>query len=158
MMPRRARREVVDVAEPRRQDDSLGKLLHVRKQRLGRLERERNEARQRWRAQRETLRAKKVERRRLLAETAAFWQEARAAFFAMTSTTGQFGAAKARYEKMKEEAAVSYLRWREELGRCHAAQRAFFDALDAVRAAQRQQEKLGILRDELREQARRAEE
>ena len=157
-MRARGKREVVDVPEPRRHDDSLGKLLHVRKQRLGRLERERNEARQRWRGLRETLRARKLERRRVLAETAAFWQEARAAFFSMTTTSGEFRVAKARYEKMKEHAAACYLAWREELGRCDAAQRAFFDAQEAVRAAQRQQEKLGILRDELREQARRAEE
>ena len=49
---RRSKREVVDVAEPKVPDKRLDQLLHVRKQRLGRLERERNEARQLWRARR----------------------------------------------------------------------------------------------------------
>ncbi|WEF32227.1 hypothetical protein [Pseudoduganella chitinolytica] len=56
---RRAKREVVDVPEPRRPDQSLARLLHVRKQRLGRLERERNEARQQWRQARTVLRERK---------------------------------------------------------------------------------------------------
>jgi len=155
---RRARREVPDVPEPRRHDDSLGRLLHVRKQRLGRLERERNEARQQWRGGRNTLRARKLERRRALDDAAAFWQAARAGFLSMATTSGEFRTAKSRYERMKDDAAACYLRWHEELDRCRAAGDAFFAALAAVRAAQRQQEKLGILRDELRELARRGEE
>jgi hypothetical protein len=158
MSVRRARREVVDVPEPRRPDQSLARLLHVRKQRLGRLERERNEARQLWRAGRARLRQCKVARREAVQAADGFWQSARASFLEMVTTSGDLRKAKATYARMKEEAARLYLAWQEELARCDAAQRCFFDAAARVLAANRQQEKLGILNDELRQLAARQEE
>jgi len=158
MSIRRGRREVVDVPEPRRPDQSLARLLHVRKQRLGRLERERNEARQQWRECRALLRARKEERRQAVAVANEFWRAARAGFLEMTTTSGDLRKAKATYERMKEDAARRYLAWQEALARCDAAQQTFFGALAAVLAANRQQEKLGILNDELRQLAARTEE
>lgn len=155
---KRGRREVIDVPEPRRPDQSLARLLHVRKQRLGRLERERNEARQQWRAARATLRERKEAWRLALAAAHDFWQAARDSFLQMSTTSGDLRKAKAAYERMKEEAARVHLGWREQLGRCNAAQRTFFAALERVLAANRQQEKLGILSDELRQLAARNEE
>lgn len=155
---RRARREVVDVPEPRRPDQSLARLLHVRKQRLGRLERERNEARQHWRACRAMLRERKLARRQAVTAAHEFWRAAREGFLRMTTTSGDLRKAKATYERMKEDAARLYLDWQEELARCDAAQRTFFDALACVLAANRQQEKLTILNDELRQLAARNEE
>ncbi|WEF32228.1 hypothetical protein [Pseudoduganella chitinolytica] len=76
----------------------------------------------------------------------------------MTTTSGDLRKAKATYERMKEDAARVYLAWREELVRCEQAQRTFFDALERVLAANRQQEKLAILNDELRLLAARTEE
>lgn len=155
---RRAKREVVDVPEPRRPDQSLARLLHVRKQRLGRLERERNEARQHWRAARATLRERKEAWRHAVDAAHRFWQAARASFLQMSTTSGELRKAKAAYERMKEEAARVHLGWREQLNCCDAAQRMFFEALERVLAANRQQEKLGILNDELRQLAARNEE
>lgn len=158
MSIRRGKREVVDVPEPRRPDQSLAQLLHVRKQRLGRLERERNEARIQWREGRVTLRTRKEERREAVSAADRFWQAARDNFLQMATTSGDLRKAKASYERMKEDAARRYLSWREQLTRCDAAQRAFFDAAARVLAANRQQEKLGILNDELRQLAARIEE
>lgn len=152
------RREVADVPEPRKPDDRLDRLLHVRKQRLGRLERERNEARQLWRTQRDGLRTARLERRSAVAQAETFWQEARAGFLSMATTSGEFRVAKSRYARMKEHAATCYLRWRETLDGCDRSRQEFFAALAAVRAARMQQEKLGMLRDDAREQARRAGE
>lgn len=155
---RRSKREVVDVAEPKVPDKRLDQLLHVRKQRLGRLERERNEARQLWRTRREALHVCKLARRDALAQATEYWRTSRAEFFQMTITSGQFRKAKAVYERMKEDAARRYLLWQEELARCGQAQTHFFTALEQVLLANRQQEKLGILRDELRLLARQNEE
>jgi len=158
MTTRRGKREVVDVPEPRRPDQSLARLLHVRKQRLGRLERERNEARQQWREGRAALRERKEERRQAVSAANRFWQGARDSFMQMATTSGDLRKAKATYERMKEDAARLYLAWQEELARCDAAQRTFFDALARVLEANRQQEKLGILNDELRQLAAQSEE
>ena len=77
---RRSKREVVDVAEPRRPDRSLDQLLQVRKQRLGRLERERSSARETWRSSRQALRDYKLRKREAVSQAAQFWQESRARF------------------------------------------------------------------------------
>lgn len=158
MSVRRARREVVDVPEPRCPDQSLARLLHVRKQRLGRLERERNEARQEWRAGRASLRQRKEARRHAVSAAEEFWHSARDSFLQMVTTSGDLRKAKATYARMKEDAARLYLAWQEELARCDAAQRRYFGAAALVLAANRQQEKLGILNDELRQLAARQEE
>jgi chromosome segregation ATPase len=155
---RRGKREVVDVPEPRRQDQSLARLIQVRKQRLGRLERERNEARQQWREGRAALRVCKEQRRQSLNAAHAFWNSARERFLQMSTTSGDLRKAKATYERMKDDAARCYLAWQEQLARCEAAGRAFFGALSAVLAANRQQEKLHIVNDEMRQLAARNED
>lgn len=151
---RRGKREVIEVAEPRKPDRSLDQLLHVRKQRLGRLEREQASARAGWRASRQVLRELKLRKREAAAQAAQFWQEARASFLAMTITSGQFHLAKARHARLKEEAAGLNLRCREALRECRLAGARFFGARAEARRAQRQQEKLGVMRDELRELSR----
>lgn len=152
MKPRGARREPVDVAERRVPDRRLDQLLHVRRQRLNRFERERNEARQAWRARRRELGALKARWRRARDEALAEWQAARAAFSDMTITSGEFKKAKAVYERMKQAASQLRVDWQEARLGCRGAGAAFFAARLAVLEAQRQQEKLGVLRDELRAQ------
>ena len=155
---RRGKREVVDVPEPRRPDRSLDQLLHVRKQRLGRLERERSSARESWRASRQALHDFKLRKREAVRQAAQFWQESRARFLQMTSTTGQFHLAKARHARMKEEAASLNLRCQEAVRESRLAGARFFAARNEARRAQRQQEKLGIMRDELKALSRQAGE
>lgn len=155
---RRGKREVVDVPEPRRPDRSLDQLLHVRKQRLGRLERERSSARESWRASRQALHDFKLRKREAVRQAAQFWQEARARFLQMTITTGQFHLAKARHARMKEEAASLNLRCQEAVHESRLAGARFFAARNEARRAQRQQEKLGIMRDELKALSRQAGE
>ena len=155
---RRGKREVVDVPEPRRPDRSLDQLLHVRKQRLGRLERERSSARESWRASRQALHDFKLRKREAVRQAAQFWQEARARFLQMTITTGQFHLAKARHARMKEEAASLNLRCQEAVRESRLAGARFFAARNEARRAQRQQEKLGIMRDELKDLSRQAGE
>lgn len=155
---RRGKREVADVAEPKRPDRSLDQLLHVRKQRLGRLERERSSARESWRVSRQALRDFKLRKREAVLQAARFWQESRARFLQMTITTGEFHLAKARHARMKEEAASLNLRCQEAVRESRLAGARFFAARNEARRAQRQQEKLGIMRDELRARSRQAEE
>lgn len=154
-----ARREVVDVAERRPPDRRLDQLLHVRKQRLSRFERERNEARLAWRARRSDLNTVKLRWRRARDEAQAQWLAARAAFSEMTITSGEFKKAKAVYERMKKLASQLRVEWQEVRQRCRAAGVSFFAARLIVLQANKQQEKLGMLRDELRaeEAARNAE-
>jgi hypothetical protein len=147
---RRAKREVIDVAERKVEDRRLDQLLHVRKQRLGRLERERNEARNAWREQRQALRQSKQCWRNMLEQAKEQWQYSRRQFLQMTLTNGEFSKAKAVYKRMQQEAAQLYLACQEKLHRCRQAGAAFFEARRNVLEANRQQEKLVIMRDEIR--------
>jgi chromosome segregation ATPase len=147
---RRVRREVIDVPERQREDRRLDQLLHVRKQRLSRLERERNEARQSWRDLRGRLRQAKQHWRDMRASTQSQWQQSRTEFLQMTLTSGQFSRAKSVYKRMQEETAQLYLQCQEWVERCNQARMGFFEARRKVREANRQQEKLSVLRDEMR--------
>jgi len=151
---KRGKREVIEVAEARKPDRSLDQLLHVRKQRLGRLEREQAGARAGWRSSRLALHELKLRKREAVEQAAQFWQDARASFLAMTITSGQFHLAKARHARLKDEAASLNLRCRETLRECRLARARFFEARAEARRAQRQQEKLGVMRDELRDLSR----
>ncbi|KQV58039.1 hypothetical protein [Duganella sp. Root336D2] len=155
---RRGKREVVDVAEPRRPDRSLDQLLHVRKQRLARLERERSSARESWRSSRQALHDYKLRKREAVHQAAQFWQESRARFLQMTITTGEFHVAKARHARMNEEAASLNLRCHEAVRQSRLAGARFFEARAEARRAQKQQEKLGVMRDELKALSRLAGE
>jgi hypothetical protein len=147
-----ARREVVDVPERRPPDRRLDQLLHVRKQRLSRFERERNEARQAWRKRRADLCSLKLRWRRARDEAQDQWKAARASFSNMTITSGEFKKAKAVYERMKQQASQLRVQWQEERQACRSAGTVFFAARVVVLQANRQQEKLGFLRDEVRAQ------
>jgi hypothetical protein len=150
MNARRGKREVIEVLEPKPQDRSLDKLLNVRKQRLDRLERERREARAAWREMRQELRMQKQRWRDAVQAYKDFWQQSREDFFRMALTSGQFRKAKAIYERMKQEAVQMHVDCLEVVSRCKQGRSGFFEARRRVLHANRQQEKLGILRDELR--------
>jgi len=147
---RRARREVVDVLERHTPDRRLDQLLHVRKQRQGRLDRERHDARRAWRDRRREANALKRRWReaRQLAQTQ--WSAAREAFSEMRVTSGEFRKARAIYERMRKEAARLRVDSQQALRACRAAGAVFFEARRQAMQADRQQEKLGVLRDELR--------
>jgi hypothetical protein len=147
---RRSRREVIDVLERKVEDKSLDKLLNVRKQRLDRFERERIEARQAWRKTRVELREAKERWRVAEQEAKDHWQQAREEFFRMATTSGEFRRAKGVYDRMKWEAKELKLACGEFVKRSKAARTAFFEARQRALDANRQQEKLGILRDEIR--------
>lgn len=156
---RPARREVVDVPERRPPDRRLDQLLHVRKQRLTRLERERNEARNEWRTRRRALNGLKRRWREAREQAQLQWQSARASFSEMSITSGDFRKAKAVYERMKKEASQLRIDCQEALRVCRLAGAGFFAARREVMQANKQQEKLSVLRDEIRaiEAARNAE-
>ncbi len=149
----RAKREAPDVPEPRVVDRTLDRLLGVRKQRLERLEREQREARRAWRAGRELLAGAKRRWREEREAAAEFWRGARADFFAMETSSGQFRAAKAGFERMKRQAAEQLLAWREQRAACRADGGAYFAAHEQLRQARRQQEKLSLFRDEIQSEA-----
>jgi hypothetical protein len=148
--PPKPRREPVEVAEPRPQDKSLDRLLGVRKQRLDRFERERREAREAWREARARLRGMKLAWRAAVDDTRAFWAQARREFMSMHTTSGQYQKNKAKYERMTQAAADERVRCLEALKFCRGRRSQFFAARARVLAANRQQEKLTIIRDELR--------
>lgn len=146
----KARREPVDVAEPRPQDKTLDKLLGVRKQRLDRLERERRDSREAWKAARIGFRDAKLRWRAAFQSTKEYWAQARKEFLAMTTTSGQYQKSKAVYERMKQAATDERVRCLEWLEKCKTRRAIFFAARECVLTANRQQEKLTIMRDELR--------
>jgi len=145
-----AKREVIDVAEMKKPDRRLDQLLHVRKQRLSRLERERNEARDAWRQARDQLSGKKQAWRTMRERAQSGWMEARAGFFSMSLTNADFKRAKAIYERMKLEAAQLRQGCLRHAQDCRQAGAAFFAARDRVQDANKQQEKLTVLRDEMK--------
>jgi hypothetical protein len=155
---RRSRREVIDVPETRPPDKSLDLLLKLRKQRIERYEQERGLTRAQWRRQRAELRDLKERRRQALQDAKDYWQQARDQFLSMVTTSGQYRKAKAIYERMKESASKLYEECQGAVSRCRSSRTAFFEACKALRDAQRQHEKLGMLRDEIRLLNRRSEE
>jgi hypothetical protein len=68
----------------------------------------------------------------------------------MATTSGQFRKAKAVYERMKEEAAQLHLACREAVEAAKDKRRLFFAARRRVFEARLQQEKLIMMRDEIR--------
>jgi len=153
----RARREPIEVIEPKPQDTSLDNLIGVRRQRLNRLERERREAHEAWRGQRAALSKAKHSWRNAVAAAQDFWRQERAGFLRMTITSGQFRKAKAAYERMKNEAAKLHTQAKEQVHGARGAGHAFFEARQRVMEINRQVEKLGMLRDEIRAAARQQE-
>src|SRR5207244_8048713 len=79
-----------------------------------------------------------------------FWEQSRQDFFSMNITSGQFRKAKAIYERMKKEAASLHAKCIEAVHHCKEGATAFFEARQRVLQANKQQEKLSILRDELK--------
>lgn len=147
---KRAKREVVDVPEPKAEDKSLDRLINVRKQRMDRLERERRESREAWKARLAELHDTGRSWRAAKQAATDFWLDARAEFLNMVITNRQYQKAKAMYQHMKDVAADWYLKCHEAVANCRAARNAFFAAKLAVIQANKQQEKLSILRDEIR--------
>lgn len=144
------KREPIEVKEPKPFDKSLDKLLGVRKQRLGKLERDRKDTLEAWKAMRARLREAKLAWRASLQASKDYWIQARKEFLTMNTTSGQYQRSKAVYERMKQDSADMRMACLEMLKRCKTARSAFFEAREKVVAANRQQEKLTIMRDELR--------
>lgn len=153
-----SRREVIDVPETRPPDKSLDLLLKLRKQRIERYEQERREARSNWRRRRSELRQLKESRRQALQDAKDFWKQARDQFLSMVTTSGEYRKAKAIYERMKQSAAKLYEECLEAVNRSRSSRTSFFQACKALREAQRQHEKLDMLRDEIRLLNRQSEE
>ncbi|HYD63140.1 MAG TPA: hypothetical protein VEC35_22490 [Noviherbaspirillum sp.] len=146
----RTRREARDVPEARVERDDLAKVIGVRKQRLARLERECMDARLAWREARKEIGVSRQRWRDALLEAQEFWQQARAGFLSMTTTSGQFRKAKAVYERMKEDAARLHLACGDAVKAAKDKRALFFAARRRVGEAMLQQEKLVMLRDEIR--------
>ena len=144
-----ARREPVEVDEPRAPQRQLDPLLALRRHRATRLEQERLKARADWRAQRAALRAAIARWRSASTHADQAWQQARQAFFAMSCSSGQLRAARAAFERMQREAAALRAGACQAAGASRQAGRAFFSARAGYRQAQRQQEKLQAVCDEL---------
>lgn len=147
---RRSRREPIEVPETRAEDKSIDLLLRLRKQRVERIEQERNRAREAWRQERISLRDEKQRRRQAVQDANDHWIQARERFLSMVMTSGQYRKEKAIYARKKEYAAQLYLECLETVKRCKSSREAFFSFCRELRQARRQHEKLGMLRDELR--------
>lgn len=141
----RPRREAVEVAEPKRQDKRLPKLINVHKRRLERMERECIAARSLWRAERDTVGEIKQQWRDAKQEAIEFWAESRAEFFRMEITSGKFRTAKAVYERKKLDAEKIHLQACEAALSARDAGRAYFESKQLLRAGHLRAEKLTIL-------------
>jgi hypothetical protein len=139
------RREAVEVAEPKRQDKRLPKLINVHKRRLERMERECIAARNQWRSQRITIGEIKRQWRDAKQEAIDFWMQSRAEFFRMEITSGKFRTAKAVYERKKLDAEKIHLQAREAAIAARNAGHHYFDCKQLLRAAHLRGEKLTIL-------------
>ena len=141
----RRQREPIEVAEPKRQDKDLPKLIKVHKRRLERLERDCREARTAWREVRNTVREIKQQWHEAKQEAIAFWANARAEFFRMEITSGKFRTAKAVYERKKLEAEKIHLQACEAASAARGAGTQYFDYKRLVREGHLRTEKLAIL-------------
>ncbi|AWL03531.1 hypothetical protein ACFOHT_05675 [Massilia oculi] len=150
MRGRQHRREPVDVKDPARPDPRMAELGRLRQLRTASAEREQLARRAAWRTARAALHAAVAAWRAGEARTMRDWQDARAAFFAMRCSGGQFRAAKAAYERGRREGAVARAAAQEQVGACRADGRRYFAAGEEVRRARKRQEKLRILDGELR--------
>lgn len=145
----RSRREATDVPERRVEDSRLHDLIALQRLRVERSERERSEARESWRAARNELRRARLRWRSAAQEAKAEWEQARAGFFKMVTTSGQFRKARAIYERKKAHAEQLHLQSCETAASCRERGRLFFQACRRVLDANRHQEKFHMLRDEM---------
>ena len=150
MNAHRHRREPVDLPEPARPDPRMGELGRLRALRTAGAEREQLALRKRWRQERAALRQAVEAWRAGERRTRDDWQAARAAFFAMQCSGGQFRAAKAAYERGRQGGALARAAAQEQAAGCRASGRRFFAAGEALRQARKRQEKLRILDQELK--------
>ncbi len=139
------RREAVEVAEPKRQDKRLPKLINVHKRRLERMERECIAARNQWRNQRMTVGEIKQRWRDAKQEAIDFWMQSRAEFFRMEITSGKFRTAKAVYERKKLDAEKIHLQAREAAIVARDAGHNYFESKRLLREGHLRGEKLTIL-------------
>lgn len=152
------RREPVDVPDPARPDPRMAELGRLRTLRTASAERAQLAQRGVWRAARESLRAQVAAWRAGEEKTLQDWLDARAAFFAMRCSGGQFRAAKAAYERGRREGTLARAAAREQAGVCRSDGRRYFAAGEEVRRARKRQEKLRILDQELRRQLAQVEQ
>ena len=141
----RSRREAVEVAEPKRQDTRLPKLIGVHKRRVELMERSCIAARAAWRTERQMIREIKQQWRDAKQEANEFWAESRAEFFRMEITSGKFRTAKAVYERKKLDAEKIHLEAREVALSARSAGENYFDCKRQLRAGHLRGEKLTIL-------------
>lgn len=147
---RRSKREPIELREPKREDKSIDMLISVRKNRVSRFERELSQAREEWREARTGLREAKLKWREAVEAAREEWRAAREQFFRMNTTSGQFRTAKAIYDRMKAQASQLHLEAKQSAQTCRDLGRNFFEAKKRLAEVRRQQEKLSMLRDELR--------
>ena len=141
----RTRREAVEVAEPKRQDTSLPRLISVHKRRVDVMERECIAARSAWRAERATVGHIKQQWRDAKQDAIDFWATSRAEFFRMEITSGKFRTAKAAYERKKLDAEKIHLEAHEAALRARDAGGYYFDCKRRLQAGHLRSEKLTIL-------------
>lgn len=153
--PRRQprRREPVELPEPARPDPRLAELGRLRALRSASAERQQQALRAAWRRERAALHEATGAWREADRRAHHEWGEARAAFFAMRSTSGQFRAAKARYERACADSALQRAALHQAVDACRVAGRSFFAACAALRAARKRQETFALLEQELARQA-----
>ena len=141
----RTRREAIEVAEPKRQDKRLPKLINVHKRRLERMEREWRAARAVWRDRRRRIGEIKRQWRAAKQDAIDFWAQSRAEFFRMEITSGKFRTAKAVYERKKLDAEKIHLEAREAAMVARDAGRNYFECKRLLRAGHVRGEKLTML-------------
>lgn len=150
-------REIAEFSALRKPDTDLGQLISLRKLRIDRLEHEHNELRVKLQQAKSELHVKKMRWRAAVRASFEFWQSARQEFFMMSTTSGQFRQAKARYERMKKDASQKRLECIELLRPCLEKRKDFFLTKKNLNEARHQHEKLLLMQEQLSREAAMAE-
>ena len=151
---RASRREPVEVAEPRRPDNTMARVASIRTSRLQRLEADLVAARQAWRREREAVRQAIAQARQAQQDAIAFWHEAMQAFTDLCITSADLQRAKAVHHRLRLQAQDCRVQVRRQHQQCIQAREQRHRLEAEVLAQRKQVEKLALWRELSQEPSR----
>jgi hypothetical protein len=148
-VPRRSRREPIEVVEPPRPDRTLATLIGIRSQRVQRAEAESLRTRRACDEAKAKVHAAMAELRQSRLETTTFWRETMNAFKQMCISSAALLRARADYRRRRDHIDTLRAAAVQTVHSFRSARVVKRSAQDDLRLAQRSSEKLSLWRDEL---------
>jgi multidrug resistance efflux pump len=148
-VPRKSRREPVEVAEPPRPDRTLGTLISIRSQRVQRAEADCVRARRTCEEAKAAVHAAIAEVREAREQATRFWRDTMTAFKQMCISSAELLRAKADYRRRRDHTDELRAAARQAVHRLRGARHDKLSTQQDLRLAQRACEKLSLWRDEL---------